>query len=138
MNDGLDLNELGQRIRTFRKSAVPALTQARLAEAAGLSAGYLSELESGEATKPSGQILMKIATALGITIADLLGTAAAAPVVEINDSLKEFAKERNLIEGDVLMLASIRFRNEQPQTVRRWAHIYDTIRNSKLMDQELE
>ncbi len=32
------------------------------------------------------------------------------------------------------MLASIQFRGDQPQTVKRWEFIYEAIRSSKRMD----
>ncbi len=111
------------------------MTQAALAEAANLSAGYVSELESGAASKPSGQVLMKLANALGVTIADLLDTTPAAPVVAIPPGLAEFAAERNLPEVDLEMLAGIRFRGERPKSARRWAMIYDSISSSRTLDE---
>ena len=127
---------LGERLRQFRAVTQPPLTQARLAERAGLSPAYVSELESGTATRPSGQVLLALAKALGVTIADLLDAAPEPPVSEISASLRDFAAERRLIEADMTMLASIRFRGEPPRTVRRWAMIYDAIRASRTIDDE--
>lgn len=130
-----DVSDLGARIKKFRGEA--KLNQAKLADTAGLSPAYISELEGGTATRPSGQVLLQLAKALGVTIADLLDQAPAGPEHgTVDDSLAEFAKERNLPDADVQMLASIRFRNQPPKTARRWALIYDTIRTSSAIDEE--
>ncbi len=127
---------VGDRIKRYRTDKGWNLTQ--LAAETGLSKSYLSELEAiTDATKrPSGQTLYGIAAALGVTIADLLGQAVATiPTGERPESLLKFARERELPEADVEMLASIRFRGESPNTPERWAYIYDSIRNSRAMDQ---
>lgn len=126
--------ELGERIRRFRIEK--GLSQAELSRAASISAPYLSELESGLARRPSGQILLALAGALGVTIADLLGTPVATPARELPQSLLQFAEQRGLAQADVEMLASIRFRGEPPRSVRRWEMIYDTIRTSRGLDDE--
>ena len=61
---------LGQKIRQLRKEK--GLSLNKLAESAGVSAAYLSQLENDVSKQPSAEILLKIATALGTTIADLL------------------------------------------------------------------
>jgi transcriptional regulator with XRE-family HTH domain len=112
------------------------LSQAALARKAEVSAAYLSELESGRGTRPSGQVLLRLAKALGVTIAELIGESVK-PVnlnIEPDPSLLEFAKERGLPSTDVEMLAAIRFRGDPPRTARRWAMIYDTIVASQMLD----
>lgn len=125
--------ELGERIRAYRSQK--GKTQAALAAEASVSPGYMSELESGAANRPSGQVLMRLADALGVTIADLLGTTPAPPAVDVPAGLAEFARDRDLPEADVRMLAAIRFRGEQPRTARRWAMIYDSISSSRTLDE---
>lgn len=130
-------NELSENLKRLRGEK--RLSQAALSREAEVSAGYLSELESGQGKRPSGQVLMRLATALGVTIAELMG-ARVRPgqlAVEPDASLLEFAKERNLPASDVEMLAGIRFRGDPPRTTRRWAMIYDTIVSSQMLD-ELE
>lgn len=61
--------QLGERIRHLRKAR--GLTQEQLAQAAGISDKYLSEVERG-ASKVSVEILDKIATGLNIGIQDIL------------------------------------------------------------------
>ncbi len=124
----------GQRLRRYRTERGLSLTA--LAEAADLSKGYLSSLESDEhERRPSAEILYSLAKELGVTMSDLMGRKllpAASP--EVPQSLVDFAKQANLNEADIAMLATIRFRGEQPRTPERWRFIYDSIRNSAQMD----
>lgn len=126
---------VGDRIKRYRTEKGWNLTQ--LATDTGLSKSYISELEAttDAAKRPSGQTLYGIATALGVTIADLLGEPVAAkPTGKVPASLLRFANDRQLPQADIEMLASIRFRGESPNTPERWAYIYDSIRNSRAMD----
>src|SRR5262245_39842809 len=125
---------LGARIRGYREDK--GLTQTALADAAGLSKTYLSELESGAGRRPSGDVLLRLADALGVTIADLLGRRIAPAADTLPDGLAEFANQHGLPEADVAMLASIRFRGDPPRTARRWQHIYDAIRMSRALDED--
>ncbi len=126
---------LGQRVTGFRQER--GLNLSQLASAAGLSKSYVSAIEAGEAPRPSGETLYAIAEALGVLMSDLLGrqvlpTSRPGPP----KSLLEFAKDSNLPEADIRMLASIQFRGEQPKTKERWALIYSTIRQTEWMDRE--
>jgi transcriptional regulator with XRE-family HTH domain len=126
--------DLGDRIKKLRGEM--EISQAELARRADLSPAYLSELEGGQAKRPSGQVLLRLARALGTTIAIVLGDdvhPGSAPVAD-DASLLEFAKERGLSQADVNMLASIRFRGDPPRTTRRWSMIYDTIVTSRMLD----
>ena len=62
---------LGDRIRQRR--ADTGLSAAELARRAAISKGYLSVIERGGSVRPSADVLARLATALGTTIADLLG-----------------------------------------------------------------
>jgi transcriptional regulator with XRE-family HTH domain len=129
------VDDLGQRLRRFREDR--GWTQAALAEHAGVSKPYLSELEGDAGRRPSGQILLQLADALGVTVADLLGRQVLpAQEPDIPPSLREFAVRRGLPESDVQMLAGIRFRGEAPRTPQRWEHIYNAIRTSQAMDED--
>jgi transcriptional regulator with XRE-family HTH domain len=133
-NDNAAGPSLGARIRRYREDK--GLTQAALADAAALSKTYLSELESGAGRRPSGDVLLRIADALGVSIADLLGRHVAAASGALPHGLREFADRQGLPEADVTMLASIRFRGDPPRTARRWQHIYDAIRMSRTLDED--
>jgi transcriptional regulator with XRE-family HTH domain len=132
----MDGNGIGDRLKEYRKSL--GMSQADLARKSNVSAAYVSELESGLGKRPSGEILLRLANALEVTIADLLGQdirpGDGDPPVP-DSSLLEFAKERRLPRSDVEMLASIRFRGDPPRTSRRWAMIYDTIVTSRTLDE---
>lgn len=64
---------LGQRIRRAREARLQ--TQVQLAAAAGISQGYLSQLEQDE-REPTLSIAARLATVLGISL-DELATGAA-------------------------------------------------------------
>ena len=62
--------QLGQAIKRLRTKQ--GLTQTQLAERAGVSQPYLSQLEAGAKEHPDVQIVQKLAKALGVKIDDLL------------------------------------------------------------------
>lgn len=129
-------SKIGRRIRRYREDR--DLSLSGLADEAKVSKGYLWSLENDpSAAHPSADTLYRIAESLGVTITDLLGRKLhAKPPEEIPGSLQEFAKERNLPETDVRMLATIRFRGEQPRSKERWEYIYNAIRTSQVMDED--
>jgi transcriptional regulator with XRE-family HTH domain len=130
-------NVLSENLKRLRGEK--RLSQAALSREAEVSPAYVSELEGGQGKRPSGQVLMRLAKALGVTIAELLGESVrpGGSTVVPDPTLLEFATERNLPSSDVEMLAGIRFRGDPPRTTRRWAMIYDTIVSSQMLD-ELE
>lgn len=104
-----------------------------LAAKAGISRSHLSELETGNGNveRLSADLLYKIAKALGVTMADLLGRPVLnAPTTNRPPELLRFAKKRGLPEKDIQMLASIEFRGERPKSEEAWAVIYHAIRSS--------
>src|SRR5438874_1074639 len=76
---------LAQRIRTRREQAGMSLDE--LAAKARVSKTYLWELEKDESgeKKPSADVLLRIASALSTTIADLMGL----PTVKVEDKAVE-------------------------------------------------
>jgi transcriptional regulator with XRE-family HTH domain len=124
---------IGARIRRYRQDRGMSLTE--LANQAGVSKSHLSVIENGTGSRPGARVLYALATALGVTLADLLGrTLRPADAVDISPSLLEFAARQQLPETDVQMLAGIQFRGEQPQTTERWAYIYNAISTSRQLD----
>lgn len=124
---------LSQKIRQLRKEK--GLSLNKLAENAGISAAYLSQLENDVNKQPSAEILLKIASALGTTIADLLDQPVrvhSGEFEDISDELREFIDARgddlDIQKEDVRMLMGIRYRGNQPKTVKDWEHILQTIR----------
>lgn len=133
-----DPRAIGRRVREEREKAGLSLSQ--LAERSGLTKGYLVRLENQEAANPSVEVVAQIAEALDLTAADLLG----GPVIrfvgdssEVSPSLRAFAEEANLSSSDVRMLASIRWRDQQPpQTQERWQYVYRSLVMSREIDEE--
>jgi transcriptional regulator with XRE-family HTH domain len=119
---------LGDRIKTRRQEK--GLNAVDLARKAEISKGYLSELETGRASQPSGAILYRIASALGTNVADLLEKEIHPVSRSITSSLRAFAEQASLPKEDVQMLAQIRFRGDQPETPEDWHFLYESIRRS--------
>ena len=124
---------LSQKIRQLREEKEWSLN--KLAEMAGISKAYLSQLENNVSKQPSGEILFKIATALGTTIADLLEKPMRVysdDFQEVPEGLRKLIDEQgealDIREEDVKMLMNIRYRGNQPKTPEDWEHILQTIR----------
>ncbi len=126
------LMSLAERIRTLRDQADMSLED--LAKKAGLSKTYLWELEKDEsgAKKPSADVLLRLANALGTTIAELLALPTVRTdaqqvqlppaLVDLRDRLKKQGTE--LSEQDLRDLAVMRFRGGQPRTADEWMQVY--------------
>jgi transcriptional regulator with XRE-family HTH domain len=105
-----------------------------LETASGVSKGYLSQLERGEATNPSVDAAQKIAVGLGVHVSELLGEQPpAAGPHKLPKGLKEFlnkaaAAGSPLPDQDVSMLLGIRYRGRRPKSAEDWALLYDLIR----------
>lgn len=119
---------LSDRIKQRREEK--GINGVELARRAQISKGYLSEIESGRAARPSGVVLYNLATALGTTVADLLEQEVKLTTRIIPLGLRELAELDNLPTEDVEMLAQIRFRGEQPETLEDWRYLYESIRRS--------
>lgn len=128
---------LGKRIRTARQSMGWSLAQ--LADNAGISKGYLWQLENERNANPSMEVLLRIAEALDTTIASLLGkpglTAAWDDGLpeDLHPSLQEFLAERRrsgraVPPEDVRVLHSIQRRDEHPLAKEDWDVLYQVIR----------
>ena len=125
---------IGQRIKRFREEI--GMSASQLATATGLSKSYISELENVPVTArgPSAEVLYRIAKALGVAMADLLGK----PVLLTRNgtrpkrpkSLVDFAKKFRIPEADLRMLEQIQFRGEIPKTTEAWYVIYQAIKHN--------
>ena len=127
--------KLGQKIRQLREEK--GLSLNGLAEEASISKAYLSQLENDVSKQPSAEILLKIASALGVTIADLLDQPVRVYAEDFKDEdipsvLRKFIDERgdalDIQKEDVRMLMNIRYRGNQPKAIEEWEHILQTIR----------
>lgn len=122
---------LGQRLRSTRESQHRSLTE--VAERAGISKAYLSQLERDDKKQPGYDVVVRLATALGVSVEQLTGRPAVwDPTYEERypDALRAFAEKAQLPQGDLEMLAHVHYRGRQPRDVDDWAHIYETIRRT--------
>ncbi len=129
---------LAERIRKRREELGLSLDE--LSSRAKISKTYLWELErdtEGE-KKPSADVLLRLATELSTTLADLLALGTVKvhqEVIEIPPSLKEFqdrmaAQKTPLTKDDLRDLAIMKFRGGQPQTADQWHQLYLLLVNS--------
>jgi len=132
----MSLAENLKRIRQRKQ-----LTQPALAEEADVSKGYVYMLESGEMTNPTLDILLKIANALGCTIADLTGDPkvkvkhSKTSEAELPEGLLKFARHKrrageSLSEDDLQNLACMQFRGKRPETPEDWAYVYEFLKRT--------
>jgi transcriptional regulator with XRE-family HTH domain len=133
-----DAIQAGRNVRTQRERA--GLSLAQLSQATGISKAHLVRLETRPAN-PSLELLQRIAEALDVTIADLVGgpklTYRSAADEDVPASLKAFADSAGLSDDEVRTLASIRFRGgERPRTIKRWRYIYESLSLSRGLDRE--
>ena len=114
------MEDFGSQVRQRRKEE--SLSQKDLAEKAGLSRTYLSEIERGEAQNISFQVVEKLQKILGIgKETDSSG--------DLPSGLSEFADEENLPSGDVEALRSIEMRGKRPESKQEWRVLYNLIRS---------
>jgi transcriptional regulator with XRE-family HTH domain len=107
MNDGVSarVRELGEFIREQRRQA--QLSLRKLAEQAGVSNPYLSQIERG-LRKPSAEILQAIAKALRISAETLYVRAGLLdPEAEATDVVAAILQDRSITEGQKKTLIEI-------------------------------
>ncbi len=114
----------GQRVR--QKRLEEGKRQADLANDVGISRNYLSQIERGEARNLSWQVKKNLADALGIAIEEAVD--AATMLDNLPMGLAEFARDKNLPEVDILMLARLQYRGQQPTTPDQWKVLYNIIK----------
>lgn len=103
------------RLRRLRKSS--SLTMDGLARAAGISKGYVWELENREVPHLSAKVLADLAKALGVTMQDLLGEPP--PVTASADDLRFFRKYVSMDRTDKDRLRKMVDLFEQPTSKRQ-------------------
>jgi transcriptional regulator with XRE-family HTH domain len=129
----VNLTSVGKRIATLRQ--IKNFSLPGLAEAAEVSKGYLWQLENGEDPNPSLAVLMKLATALDTTVAELLGQPAVRaknlPIPEqLPPGLKDFLdvqkrKGEPVPENIVRVLAQL-----QARGLKDWEFLYEAIKRT--------
>lgn len=130
--------DIRQSLRKHRARA--GLSLAELSGVTGISRPYLVRLENDDEANPSLDVLHRLAEALDVTIAELVGRPSVtidADSVEIPATLRAFADQVALPRQELLTLASIRWRRgEEPHTIERWRFVRDSLRASRTLDQD--
>ena len=124
-------DSLASRLREKRAGQSLSLTE--VATRARISKAYLSQLERGVSTTPSHDVLRRLATVLGASIADLTGTSETWQPGESDKlpaSLRAFARSAKIPGTDVEMLAGIHYRGKRPGEPDDWAYIYEAIKRT--------
>jgi transcriptional regulator with XRE-family HTH domain len=114
--------------RVKQRRLEKGLSQSELARQMGITRTYLYRIEKGEATRPSANVLQRLAQVLDTSVADLLEQPESVEPAAIPPTLRRLAERDNLPSEDVAMLAAIRYRGQQPRSVEGWAHLLSTIR----------
>ena len=127
------MNKISGRIVELREKR--GISQAQLAKAAGMSRSYLSQIEHGRYKSPSADIMYRIASALGTTIADILEEqiiAVAGNYQTVPAPLRELVRTKgellDIRDEDVRMLARIRYRGLLPGRIEDYEYILQTLR----------
>lgn len=120
----MNRGELARRISERRKEL--GLTQAALAHKAAVSRNYVALIERGEARNPSLSVLHRLATALGIAPAVLIGQSSRCETV-IPPALREFSLEQGLSFKVIDWLSRIPGQGREPKTVEEWRRLYDAV-----------
>ena len=133
------MNTVGDRIRFCRQRL--NLKQEELANLAGMSKGFLSEVETGN-RNPSAEYLLRIANALGVSL-DFLMKGGELPsfdpeskAVRIPSSLANFAHDKQLpfgqvraiLEAKLQLVANRRNSGEGDLEKFDWGKFYDAIK----------
>ena len=122
---------LGERLRALREER--GLGPGELSKRSGVSRPYLWQLESGKKTRPTMDILERLAQALGVTVADFVGSQVVEPGESgWPEGLTEFHREHGEALGvtrtDLESMARFQFRGKQPEDPRDWLLLYLFLR----------
>ena len=121
------MSDFGARVR--KRRCEEGLSQEKLAQEVGISRNYLSQIERGKATNLSWQVMNRLTAVLGMQeeqVGD--STAGIDERMDLPPSLVAFAEKAELPTDDVLMLARLKYRGQQPTTPEKWELLYNVIK----------
>jgi transcriptional regulator with XRE-family HTH domain len=131
------MGDVGGRIREIREKR--GMTQDQLADAIGISKGFLSEVENNK-RNVSSQILLRIAKALGASVDYLLQgrsqkSLKGFPVVippELSKAAEDlnlsFSQALELLDAHNSIIARRSNKQKHPFTVEDWKNLYKAIK----------
>lgn len=118
------MDNFGKKVRDRRLQE--GLSQEELAQKVGISRNYLSQIERGQSTNLSWQVMERLTSTLG-----LQGEQQPRPEIDLGElppSLATFAQTAQLPTDDVLMLARLKYRGQQPTSPEKWELLYNVIK----------
>ena len=121
------MSDFGIKVR--KRRCEEGLSQEKLAQAVGISRNYLSQIERGKATNLSWQVMDRLTSVLGMK--EEQGSDAKTAIdqrMDLPPSLVAFAQKAELPTDDVLMLARLKYRGQQPTTPEKWELLYNVIK----------
>jgi transcriptional regulator with XRE-family HTH domain len=125
----MTLERFGEKIREERLKQ--GYSQQDLADEIDVSRTYLSQIEQGRARNLSFRLAQRLSTKLGIKSPyQDDATPKASDEKSIPQSLREFADQDDIPEGDVEMLAGIEYRGQRPQDPQQWRILYNVIKTA--------
>lgn len=103
---GIAMAHIGDNIRRIRRDA--GLGQQELAERCGISKSQISRLESGEQKNPQIQTVIAIATAMGVSLDEIVYGESAETMTYLSKALDELPEQdkaslKKLIRGWLLI-----------------------------------
>ena len=116
----MEMDEFGKKVRERRVEE--GLSQEKLAQAVGISRNYLSQIERGQATNLSWQVVERLTSVLGLKEQETQSDTI------LPSSLAQFAKTAELPPDDIFMLAHLKYRGQQPDTPEKWELLYNVIK----------
>lgn len=121
------LERFGSTVRRLREAKQMSLSE--LARRAGISKAYLSQLENDERKKPSVDVALQLAQALGMTLSGLLGVEESPHVDpdKLPPGLRVFWREHEDVpEAIIYALAKIPAGRRPLSPTDYWL-LYETI-----------
>lgn len=94
--------DIGNNLKSFRLNH--KLSRKRMCELTGVSAGYIEEIENSKKT-PTIETLIKISSAFGITVSELIGESEpslSSELKELLDSTKDLSPAQIRLLSDFI------------------------------------
>ena len=113
---------LGNRIKQLRGKN--ELTPTELARRAGVSVPTITKLEDGSAQNPTLENLRGIASALGVSVAYLIGEGHPVP-----ENLRRLALKNGIPYKDLDPLLQMNFENKENTTEEEWRHLISSFKD---------
>ena len=112
---------LGKTIKHLRERS--RMTSAELARRAGVTKPTISKLEDESAKNPTLDNLKKIASALGVSVAYLIGEGYPIP-----ENLRRFALSNGMLYKELDPLLLMTFDKKESTTEEEWKHLLASVK----------